>query len=254
LESITHKTNSTNEKGQRVNKKNRNYSSPWKLRHRLSAHRRQMNSYNPNGQQPSSSCDVEQGKLPETEKPLSQAPNYADPQMVIGTAPSTAMNQFHASAPPAALSSSAPSPLNSNSTRTTPPPQFYASAPPKIPTVKVVGTPIPPASATVQKTTIPEQSVKQSIPTPNVEINARHPIRLDACPYCNTKNMKTKTVTSPNLVTCIAVLIILLLFWPLFWIPLCMNQCMNTKHFCSECERELDEIEPLSDCCVKRRG
>lgn len=60
------------------------------------------------------------------------------------------------------------------------------------------------------------------------------------CPYCNT-TMQTKVNFKIDVCTILAVVIILLLFWPLFWIPLLVPQCKTAEHYCTNCHRKLGE-------------
>lgn len=99
-------------------------------------------------------------------------------------------------------------------------------------------------------------TVVRSSPNPtilhNIVIRSRRPVTIDPCPYCGVKT-RTSVTIGPNIVTWIMVIVLLLVFWPLFWLPLCMDSCKRTKHSCSKCGGEIGEIEPCDDCCVKTR-
>ena len=65
------------------------------------------------------------------------------------------------------------------------------------------------------------------------------------CPFCET-TMVTHTKTSCDGMTLLFVLILLILFWPLFWLPLCMPKCKRVHHYCSYCQRKVGVTEPCS--------
>eukprot|EP00562_Extubocellulus_spinifer_P007262 CAMPEP_0178535658 /NCGR_PEP_ID=MMETSP0696-20121128/35660_1 /TAXON_ID=265572 /ORGANISM="Extubocellulus spinifer, Strain CCMP396" /LENGTH=172 /DNA_ID=CAMNT_0020167807 /DNA_START=50 /DNA_END=565 /DNA_ORIENTATION=- len=48
----------------------------------------------------------------------------------------------------------------------------------------------------------------------------RKPMQMDACPRCHHTNGRTRVRTYPTLLTWLSVLALLLLFWPLAWVPL----------------------------------
>ena len=52
----------------------------------------------------------------------------------------------------------------------------------------------------------------------------RKPTSIDRCPYCRTFNTMTKTRTHPNCKTWFSVGAAALIFWPLFWIPLVVDE------------------------------
>jgi len=115
----------------------------------------------------------------------------------------------------------------------------------------------------------------------------RHPISIGACPYCNQPST-TRIKTYPSWETWVAAGILVLVFWPLCWVPLVTDtvryycvlydfnqtlctpidimythncnytfpagQCKKTDHTCSQCEAMVGQVAPMSDCCVKRRG
>eukprot|EP00956_Cyclotella_meneghiniana_P025913 scaffold55042_cov65-Cyclotella_meneghiniana.AAC.1 len=81
----------------------------------------------------------------------------------------------------------------------------------------------------------------------------RHPISIGACPYCNQPST-TRIKTYPSWETWVAAGILVLVFWPLCWVPLVTDTCKKTDHTCSQCEAMVGQVAPMSDCCVKRRG
>jgi LITAF-like zinc ribbon domain len=99
-------------------------------------------------------------------------------------------------------------------------------------------------------------TVVRSSPDPkilrNIVIQSRYPVTIDPCPYCGMET-RTNVTIGPNVVTWVIVIVLVLVFWPLFWLPLCMDSCKSTKHFCSKCGGEIGEVEPCDGCCVKTR-
>ena len=81
----------------------------------------------------------------------------------------------------------------------------------------------------------------------------RKPMQMDACPKCFHENGRTRTRTYPSLLTWISVLVLLLLFWPLAWLPLVWDKMKTTEHMCVKCNSIVGSVEPFTDCCEKRR-
>ena len=82
----------------------------------------------------------------------------------------------------------------------------------------------------------------------------RSPTILGACPNCNAANIRTRIRTYPSIFTWIFCLVLLLLFWPLCWVPLVCDVFKQTDHFCTTCNTKVGETHPFSDCCEKQRG
>lgn len=82
----------------------------------------------------------------------------------------------------------------------------------------------------------------------------RRPVVLGACPHCGTGNIRTHIRTFPSIFTWLACLVLLLLFWPLCWVPLVCDVCKQTDHYCNSCQAKVGETNPFSDCCEKHRG
>mmetsp|Transcript_18344 Transcript_18344/g.28328 ORF Transcript_18344/g.28328 Transcript_18344/m.28328 type:complete len:155 (-) Transcript_18344:184-648(-) len=78
----------------------------------------------------------------------------------------------------------------------------------------------------------------------------RRPCHMDVCPHCGAQNIRTRTQTYPSCLTWVATGITFMLFWPLFWIPLCMDSCKQTDHFCQQCHANVGTLKALEDCCV----
>ena len=81
----------------------------------------------------------------------------------------------------------------------------------------------------------------------------RSPMNIQCCPHCKNP-MRTSTVTSPNYITFVAVFAVLFLFWPMFWLPLVMDRCKRTDHYCGKCHVIIGHVQPLEGCCVSRRS
>ncbi|KAL7478765.1 hypothetical protein ACHAW6_004522 [Cyclotella cf. meneghiniana] len=66
------------------------------------------------------------------------------------------------------------------------------------------------------------------------------------CPYCSHAGV-TKTTQNYGDCTWIGVIIMLLVCFPLFWVPFVCSSCMDTKHHCRNCGRQLGESR--AECC-----
>ena len=63
------------------------------------------------------------------------------------------------------------------------------------------------------------------------------------CPHCHQEQV----TVSRNIIdacTVVAVLVLLVFFWPLFWIPLCTTCCKTTEHYCGRCNEKVREMGP----------
>ena len=76
---------------------------------------------------------------------------------------------------------------------------------------------------------------------------------LSPCPLCN-QNSRTFLRTQPDWITWCAVVLLLIVFWPLCWVPLVYDRCKLTEHFCANCHRMVGKVTPMEDCCVKHRA
>ena len=65
------------------------------------------------------------------------------------------------------------------------------------------------------------------------------------CPHCNHRG-PTRTAEMCSAVTLIAIVILLFVFWPLFWLPLCIPSCKSTEHYCTNCNSRLGRVEACS--------
>lgn len=60
------------------------------------------------------------------------------------------------------------------------------------------------------------------------------------CRNCH-KQIVTRTEKQNGSCTWIAVIILVILFWPLAWLPCCMDDCKDTVHYCPSCGMNLGE-------------
>lgn len=58
------------------------------------------------------------------------------------------------------------------------------------------------------------------------------------CPYCH-RDGKTNIHTSADMATIITIIVLLMLFWPIFWLPLVLPGCKKVEHFCQFCHRKV---------------
>mmetsp|Transcript_29239 Transcript_29239/g.44226 ORF Transcript_29239/g.44226 Transcript_29239/m.44226 type:complete len:172 (-) Transcript_29239:87-602(-) len=101
-------------------------------------------------------------------------------------------------------------------------------------------------------TTTPQQ---QKQPTPVVVGNfRRHPVTMEVCPFCQQRSARTKTRTYPNIWTWLLVILVGVVFFPLFWIPLCCECFKQTDHHCKSCGAKVGTVRACSQCCETRRG
>lgn len=96
-------------------------------------------------------------------------------------------------------------------------------------------------------------SVTHEVRTNPMIFFSRVPTVLPQCPLCLKTNARTRTVTSPNWMTWVTVAVLLVIFWPLCWIPLVTDSCRRTIHYCMFCNGEIGSIRPYKDCCVTHR-
>ena len=79
----------------------------------------------------------------------------------------------------------------------------------------------------------------------------RRPVGLSECPCCHQKNVRTSTKTYPNIGTWFGVVATSLCFFPLFWVPLVVDNCKQTDHYCQSCQKKVGTVKPLEGCFVK---
>ena len=107
--------------------------------------------------------------------------------------------------------------------------------------------PLPLSGNTAVAPTAPSQQTQKKFET-------RFPTILASCPHCHAVNGRTRTRTKPNWLTITAVVLLCILFWPLCWLPLVIDSCKLTEHFCKNCGKKVGEIGAFQDCCVNNRN
>ena len=64
-----------------------------------------------------------------------------------------------------------------------------------------------------------------------VVIDSRKPVTLTICPKCRQHNVRTKTHTKPVGDTVLWCCVLSCLFWPLCWLPFCLDSAQQTNHY-----------------------
>jgi len=82
---------------------------------------------------------------------------------------------------------------------------------------------------------------------------SRFPLIMSKCPYCNSES-RTRVTTAPSWKTWAAGGCLFFVFWPLCWLPLVVDSCKTTEHFCVKCGVKVAKIDAFKDCCVEHRG
>lgn len=120
----------------------------------------------------------------------------------------------------------------------------YVPAAPNAPQVSIppqkqsttVSYTIPAASATPVSSSIqkpPAPGVQTTVPAGYMKLG-KDPSRC-TCPHCN-QTMVTRTTHKIDTVTILLVIVMLLVFWPLFFLPLIIPGCKATEHYCTSCQ------------------
>jgi len=103
------------------------------------------------------------------------------------------------------------------------------------------------------------------LPTPAEAINTnkinistlppfkRQPTNIPTCPNCGKVDIMTRTSTFATLQTWLLALGLLVLFWPICWLPLVVDSAKKTEHICTYCHTVVGTVQPMSDCCVKEQ-
>jgi hypothetical protein len=65
------------------------------------------------------------------------------------------------------------------------------------------------------------------------------------CPNCKAQ-VRTRVTHQADTITLVAVIALILLFFPLFWLPLCLPSCKSTEHYCSACNFRISKQEACS--------
>jgi hypothetical protein len=82
---------------------------------------------------------------------------------------------------------------------------------------------------------------------------SRFPMMMQTCPNCSRES-RTRVTTAPSWKTWAASGCLFFAFWPLCWLPLVVDSCKTTEHFCVSCGAKVAKVEAFDDCCVEHRG
>lgn len=82
---------------------------------------------------------------------------------------------------------------------------------------------------------------------------SRFPMMMTECPNCHQES-RTRVTTAPTWKTWSAGGCLFFVFWPLCWVPLVVDSCKLTEHFCVKCGARVAKVEAFQDCCVEHRG
>uniref|UniRef100_A0A7S2UEK6 LITAF domain-containing protein n=1 Tax=Attheya septentrionalis TaxID=420275 RepID=A0A7S2UEK6_9STRA len=84
------------------------------------------------------------------------------------------------------------------------------------------------------------------------DIFPRGPVQITSCPHCQYTS-RTTVKTYPTYLTWLSSFFLVLVFWPLCWVPLVLEKAKQSDHFCAVCEEKVGEVKPYEDCCVVYR-
>lgn len=82
---------------------------------------------------------------------------------------------------------------------------------------------------------------------------SRLPMMMAECPVCNQES-RTRVTTAPSWKTWTAGGCLFFVFWPVCWVPLVVDSCKTTEHFCVKCGAKVARVDAFQDCCVEHRG
>jgi len=82
---------------------------------------------------------------------------------------------------------------------------------------------------------------------------SRSPMMMAECPNCHRES-RTRVTTAPSWKTWAATGCLFCVFWPLCWVPLVVDSCKTTDHFCVTCGSKVAKVGAFQDCCVEHRG
>ena len=132
-----------------------------------------------------------------------------------------------------------------------PPPPYVQAQAQKMDKVAIaqplVATTVP---ATVQKSQQPHSAPYGALNDPTL---ARGPMMMRQCPHCAAES-RTRVTTAPVWQTWAASGVLCFVFWPIFWVPLVVDNCKDTTHYCVLCGAEVGKVSAFQDCCVTNRG
>lgn len=118
-----------------------------------------------------------------------------------------------------------------------------ASAPPvAMAPAPVVAQPVGVVAASAPPAAMMTSSVKPPAPGAAVQLPglSKEPTSV-TCPNCGHQGTTT-TQYAIDACTIISVILLILLFWPLFWIPFVGTCCKSANHFCRNCHTKLGTV------------
>ncbi|GKY96286.1 hypothetical protein MPSEU_000588300 [Mayamaea pseudoterrestris] len=71
-----------------------------------------------------------------------------------------------------------------------------------------------------------------------------HPCSI-TCPYCHAQT-RTLPRNSPDACTIVIFVVLLIVFWPICWLPFVLPDCQKTEHQCASCMRHVGTTESCS--------
>jgi len=114
----------------------------------------------------------------------------------------------------------------------------------------------PPPTAPLRDQPPPTTTTTTSSSSSTTTFWTRHPTSIPGpcCPHCHAVGARTRIETFPTCHSWLFAAVLLLVFWPICWIPLVMDACKQTNHHCVNCNAKVGQVDAFADCCVKRRG
>ena len=76
-----------------------------------------------------------------------------------------------------------------------------------------------------------------------IHLGTRHPVTLNYCPCCGKQNVTTITRTKATGGTWAGVVVGLVVFWPLCFIPLVVKSMKQTNHHCPNCRAKVGRVK-----------
>ena len=109
--------------------------------------------------------------------------------------------------------------------------------------VAVEATRIPPQASTTATSFSPQVATVEN--QRYVNVGTRKPVMLTYCPKCNKQHVTTYTRTKATGATWLGVLVGVVVFWPLCWIPLVCKPMKQSNHHCTNCRAKIGRVKPF---------
>ena len=116
-----------------------------------------------------------------------------------------------------------------------------------VPMITVTATALSEATTKVTITTTTTTYTTSPVPrngSENMQRLGRFSCHMK-CPYCPAQ-MTTRIQYQVSVVTIVAIVIIVMICWPLFWLPLCLPSCKTAGHYCVNCQSKVGQAEPCT--------